>query len=177
MKYLSLLIISLRYFVRCLPVVLGLSLIAAAGRAIQLGALDQPVGILYWLVEVLVESSRVLVVIALIGGGNIVQGVKKVTHLDLGVAFFQQKPDLKLTDNMKLLTTAVSGIAFGALMFGGNAVLAQIAEEARQSDPEPVLFFLKNVTVIPLAIVFSLAVINFWFFTSGRSGKGNTHAG
>src|SRR5918994_1300070 len=72
---------SLYFFKKHFLVILGLGLIAAFGRVIQLGGLGQITTWTNIVLEVVVESSRILLFLYVLGFADIKNGVLRIKRL------------------------------------------------------------------------------------------------
>ena len=148
------------------PLVLGLSLVAALGRAVQLGGLG-PVGPHGTAsLEIVVESARVLLFCAVIGMGRVLDGLRTVASIvprpPAGWRASATAVRARLRAEWPVLIPDVVG--FGVIAFGVNAAIEAVAAPGAY----PLIFLLKNLTVIPLTIVFQGGL---FLLMTGRAGN------
>lgn len=164
---------SFRFYGNHFLSLLGLSLMAALGRTIQMGAMGEISSGWYISLEVLVESSRILILILVIGNGQIKSGVWKCKY-----AFTMKKYDRKrwwqtVTQNFRNYWPALlwNIIIFSFIALLINYLINTIADYqplltklkdwqvlTDSASSLPVIFFLKNLTVIPFAIIFECGI-------------------
>ena len=146
--------------------VLGLSLVAALGRAVQLGGLG-PVGpIATALLEVVVESARVLLFFAVIGMGRVVEGLRTAASVfarpPSGWRASGRRVRARLRAEWRALLADLA--VFGLIALAVNAAIEAVAPPGAYA----LIFLLKNLTVIPLTIVFQGGL---FLFMIGRAGS------
>ena len=93
---LSLLSNSLFFFKKHFVTIMGLGFIAAFGRVIQLGGFGQITTWMNVILEIVIESARILLFLYVLGWANIKNGVLRIKHL------LTRKEDRK-----KFLTVAI----------------------------------------------------------------------
>jgi hypothetical protein len=154
---------------------MGLGLIAALGRVIQLGGFGEITNWMNIVLEVVIESARILLFLYVLGLANIRSGLLRIKHL--------------LTDKdnrKKLLTTTIQKlkkqwfsislnlIGFLLIAWAINYLIDLLAYEtclyltlkkdgilADSSSEWTILLFFKNLTVIPLTLIFD-AILLLW---------------
>lgn len=153
--------------------ILGLGLMAALGRVIQLGGFGPiPAGMNIAL-EVVVESARLLLVLFVLGWGNIRGGALRIKHI------WRKKDSRKklwaaAIQKMKRQWLAIflNMIAFLAIAWTINYLIDLLAYETclyltlkkdgilvETSSEWTILLFFKNLTVIPLTLIFDTILI------------------
>jgi hypothetical protein len=167
---------TLRFYTANLPAILFVMSFAAAGRALQLGAAGPPDPLADWTLEVIVEGARILLVLFLIGQGNIVRGPRTLQTM-----LRMKSADWKLVWNRiaSALRTKWPGVAFSLVLFGGmawglNSLVEAVARHpgllaglrrcgylAKGANDYGVLLFLKNLTIIPLTLVFDYVLVMY----------------
>src|SRR6187431_471556 len=78
---LSLLASTLYFFKKYFMTIMGLGLIAALGRVIQLGGFGQITNWMNVILEVIVESARILIFLYVLGLANVKNGVLRIKHV------------------------------------------------------------------------------------------------
>jgi hypothetical protein len=152
---------------------MGLGLIAAVGRVIQLGGFGQITSWMNVILEVIVESARILLFLYVLGLANVKNGILRIRHL------------LTHKDNRKkLLTNAIHKLKkqwlslslniIGFLVIASiiNYLIDLLAYEtclylslksdgilAESSSEWTILLFFKNLTVIPLTLIFDTVLL------------------
>lgn len=169
----SLLNNTVYFFKKHFLTIIGLGLIAALGRVIQLGGFGQITSWMNVILEVVVESARILLFLYVLGLANVKNGVLRIKHL------LTHKDDRK-----KLLTTAIQKLKrqwflvclniVGFLIIASiiNYLIDLLAYEtclylslktdgilAESSSEWTILLFFKNLTVIPLTLIFDTLLL------------------
>ena len=170
---LSLLNNTLYFFKKHFVTIMGLGFIAALGRVIQLGGFGQIATWMNVIVEVVVESARILLFLYVLGLANIKNGVLRIKHM------------LTHKDNRKkVLTIAIHKlkkqwflvslniIGFLLIAWTINYLIDLLAYEtclyltlktdgllAESSSEWTILLFFKNLTVIPLTLIFDTVLL------------------
>lgn len=158
-----------------LAIILGLGIIAAFGRAIQLGAFGPVTGIFYYALEIIIQSARLFIFLYALGFTSIRTGIslikkfagsKNVRKENWQIAVRKVKKDW-----FSMLTSCIiySLISFIInllidyatyqtclyLKLKTNDIIAEGASEW------VIILFLKNISVIPLTLVFD-ALFLLW---------------
>lgn len=175
---------SVRFFLVHLPVIGGLSLIAAAGRAIQMGALGPLAPGTRLLLEIPVEGSRIAVLLYVLGHGSLTGGCRDV----LGM-FRRPGPQAEREPaaGVPSVPPRAGKLGLSLLLFALLAVAANLGATYVSRDPaviatlrgaglglqgetlgEAVRFFVKNLTIIPFTIVFMVGLFRSLLTTSPR---------
>jgi hypothetical protein len=164
-RTLGLIGISLRFYSRHFLPLLALMLVAAFSRAFQMGAAGEISSAAYILLEISTELSRVLLLIFVLGQGSLKVGLRRCLRL-----FTMRKEGRKelwqrMGKRFRACWPALlwNLIGFGMLAFGTNYTINWLAHSqqvllelkslhllAPTATSTPVVFFLKNLTVIPL---------------------------
>ena len=152
---------------------LGLGLIAALGRVAQLGGFGELPSSLNLFLEIIVESSRILIFLFVLGIANIRNGYEHMRRLLTGKirlkaawsAVVQKKKD-------DWIGTLFSFIAFIAIAGGINFLINHLAYQTclllslkdqgiltPVSTEWTILLFFKNILVIPFTLVFETMLI------------------
>ena len=166
---------SLLFFRKHLAVILGLGLVAGIGRVIQLEAFGPIESWLHISLEVIIESARIMIFLYTFGLASVRIGVLQIKR------FFTQKGKRKsyltiATRKLKTqwLSIIVNIIGFLIIASLINYMIDLLVYEtclylnlkkggiiAGSSSEWTVLLFLKNISVIPLAIIFD-AIFLLW---------------
>ena len=161
------------FFQKHFMAVMGLGLIAAFGRVIQLGGFGEISNWMNIVLEVVIESARIFLFLYVLGLANVRSGVLRIKHL--------------LTDKdnrKKFLTIAIQKlkkqwfsislnvIAFLVIAWTINFLIELLAYEtclyltlrkggilADSSSEWTILLFFKNLTVIPLTLIFDTVLL------------------
>ena len=152
---------------------MGLGFIAAFGRVIQLGGFGQITTWMNVILEIVIESARILLFLYVLGWANIKNGVLRIKHL------LTRKEDRK-----KFLTVAIHKlkkqwflvslniIGFLLIAWTINFLIDLLAYEtclylslktdgilAESSSEWTILLFFKNLTVIPFTLIFDTILL------------------
>jgi hypothetical protein len=154
---------------------MGLGLIAAFGRVIQLEGFGKITSWMNVVLEVVVESARVLIFLYVLGLADIKNGAVRIRNL------FTHKDNRKLnwtiaTQKLKKQWFYILLNIIGFLLIAGliNYLIDQLAYETcfyltlkkggilvDSSSEWTILLFFKNISVIPLMLVFD-AIFLLW---------------
>jgi hypothetical protein len=154
-------------------VILGLGLIAALGRAVQLRAFGPISPVTHILLEILIESSRLAIILFALGLSNIKKGFVKIFKLIINKTARQQNWRLAITKSrQQWLAILINFGAFLCIAYLFNFLIDHIAYEtclyitltARQlisdeSSEWVLILFFKNLSVIPFTLVFQTLFI------------------
>ncbi len=147
---------------------MGLGLIAAFGRVIQLGGFGEITPAFNMLLEIIIEASRILLFLFVLGLANVRHGISTVKH------FFTQKSKRKLrwlyaveTFRKQWFSIFLNIAGFLAIAWAINYLIDLLAYKtcfylslknrgilAESSSEWTVLLFFKNLSVIPFTLVF-----------------------
>jgi len=161
--------------------IFGLGLIAAFGRVIQLGGLGEIPSWANIVLEVAVETARVLIFLFVLGVANIKRGAYHVRRM------FTRRNNLKTywsiaTKKLKTQWIQISLSFLGFLIIAGviNFLIDSLAYEtclfltlksegilADTTSEWIVLLFFKNISVIPFTIVFE-TILLLWITRESR---------
>lgn len=174
------------FFKKHFPMIFGLGLIAALGRVVQLGGFGAVPPWLHVILEIVVEASRILLFVYVLGWANVGNGLQRIKN------FFTQK-----AQRNQHLTTAwqtgkkqwlaillnLSGFLLMASLI--NYLIEALAYETcfylflkrdgilvATASEWTILLFFKNLSVIPLMLVFN-ALFLLWVtnkLTLGKAG-------
>lgn len=165
---------SFRFYGRHFFPLLVLMLVAAIGRALQMKAAGEISTEMYIALEIPVELSRVLLLIFVLGQGNFEKGFRRCKRI-----FTMKKVERKaywrtIGESFKAywFSLLVNLILFGFLAFLTNYGIDIIANNEQVlsglkawhmlhpiASANPVVFFLKNLTVIPFTLIFECGIL------------------
>lgn len=164
-----------RSFVVCrrfFPAVLGLGLIAALGRITQEGAAGDVSATARWVLEIVVEASRVFLLLYLLGGGNVETGWARVR--DFVRRRREGRAALPGALRARTRVLLVSFVGFAVVAGVANVAIFAIARNwsalpmlqhcgwiAAQAGNYVTVLFLKNLSVIPWTLAF-VVVLTRW---------------
>ncbi|GAB3051473.1 hypothetical protein [Spirosoma pulveris] len=148
--------------------ILGLGLVAAVGRTIQLLAFGPISPFFHMLLEVLIESARVALVLYALGLANMQSGLAKISRVARSKATRHKNWRLALLTIRKRWVIILMNLgAFLLLAYGFNALIDHIAYQtclyitltrrqliSEQSSEWVLILFLKNISIIPFTLVF-----------------------
>ena len=155
--------------------IFALGVIAAFGRVVQLRGFGEIPSWMYFLLEVIIETSRILIVLFVIGWANVKTGLARIKR------FFSNRSSLRTygkTAIQKMKSQWVNVLTnFAGLLLiasGMNFLIDHVAYEtclflelrardilAEGTSEWTILLFFKNITVIPLTLVFQ-AIFVLW---------------
>lgn len=164
---------TLYFFRKHFLVIMGLGLVAAFGRVIQLGGFGEVSSGANIFLEILVEAARVSLFLYVLGVANIKNGLLRIRHL------FTQKENRKLRwiiaiQNLKnqWVSVLLNFVGFAVIAWTLNYMIDLLAYEtclylalkkdgilAPSSSEWTILLFFKNLSVIPFTLVFETLFI------------------
>ena len=164
---------AIHFFKKHFLVITALGLIAAFGRVIQLGGFGKIAPSTNVLLEVLIESSRLLLFLYVLGLANIKRGMLRVKN------FFTQKDQRKLQWKIAVqklkqqwLSIMLNIIGFLLIAWMFNYLIDLLAYKTcfyltlkkngiivESSSEWTILLFFKNLSVIPFTLVFETLFI------------------
>ena len=153
------------------PVLLSLALVAATGRALQVGWAEQHAPNVFWLLEFAVEPARLLIVVAVLGAGRLNLGAHtlrkfwahrhNVNSPSALAAVFEWS---RIRRFSRSLFAAL--LAMAAFALAGNWLIGQVAQAPgvlaftralldadAATGAMAIILFLKNVSLIPIGII------------------------
>lgn len=141
-------------YARCFVGIFSLSLVEATARAIQLGALGEVSGGTFAALEIPVWAARAGIFFVILGGGNPLHWQKGAERLQE----YMKRPFGLPRVWRPMLIQAFLFSLFVLLANAGSELLAEAIASQGYAAPlnqtEPILFFFKNMIVIPLTLVF-----------------------
>lgn len=166
---------SIRFFKDNFLIIFGLGLIAAFGRAIQLGAFGAITSPENISLEVMVESARLLIFLYALGLTNIRTGAARL------VQFFTDKrsrarswQSARQNLRTRWLPIIINLVVFLVLAFLINRFINHIAYEtcmyaklkagsliSQQASIWALILFFKNISIIPFTLIFN-ALFFLW---------------
>lgn len=166
---------TLRFFQKHLAVIMSLGLVAGLGRVIQLGGFGDIPAWMNVVLEIIIETSRLLLFLYALGFANTMTGVLRVKQ------WLLQTNDRKrywgvVRHRLRRhwLAILLNITAFSFIAWGINYLIDLLAYETclyltlkkdgilRESSSEwTILLFFKNLSVIPFTLVFN-ALFLLW---------------
>lgn len=148
--------------------ILALGLVAAIGRAIQLRAFGPISPFSHVLLEVIIEGSRIMLVLYALGLANIKSGFAKLIRVVKSKEFRRRNGRVAIIQlRHKWHTILINLVAFLLIAYVFNLLIDHIAYEtclyitllgrqliSEQSSVWVLILFFKNVSVIPFTLVF-----------------------
>ncbi|AKD54496.1 hypothetical protein [Spirosoma radiotolerans] len=175
LKSLDWTISTIRFLKNHFLTIFGLGLVAAFGRAIQLKAFGPVSPLSNTLLELVVESARILIFLYTLGLTNVRKGVVRLVQFATNKQGREQGWRLaiqKMRTNWGSLL--VNLVAFLGIAFLFNALITHIAYEtclyitlksrqviSSQASEWAIILFFKNISVIPFTLVFN-ALFCLW---------------
>lgn len=164
---------SIFFFRKHFGVIIGLGLMAALGRVIQLGGFGEISKTTHILLEVVIEASRLLLFLFVLGLASVNEGVLRLKR------FFTQKQNRKERWNIAIQNLKthwrlilINFVGFSAIAWTLNYLIDALAYQTclyltlRQdgiltatSSEWTILLFFKNLSVIPFTLVFETLLI------------------
>ena len=159
---------TLRFIKDNLVTILALGLVAAIGRAIQLRAFGPISPFSHVLLEVIIEGSRIMLVLYALGLANIKSGFTKLIRVVKSKEFRRRNGRVAIIQlRHKWPTILLNLVAFLLIAYVFNLLIDHIAYEtclyitllgrqliSEQSSVWVLILFFKNVSVIPFTLVF-----------------------
>lgn len=170
------------FWLKHLGIITFLMLFAAVGRSIQMRAMGEVSSTAYFWLEVMVEVARLLALFAIVGHGHIVRGFLKI-----GVIFRLRRDEWSeigrsVRATLRFQWPALVGylvffsliallINKGNSLIADNTTVLTVLKRSGLLHPAatgmPLFFFLKNLTIIPLTLVFEYNLLQ-WCTKQGR---------
>lgn len=161
------------FFKKHMGVILLLGLIAGFGRVIQLGGFGEISPGMNIVLEVIIESSRILLFLYVLGLASIRNGVLRIKY------FFTDKGKRKLSWSVAIqkikkqwLSLLLNFIGFAMIAWSLNYLIDLLAYETcfylslkqhgvltDSSSEWTILLFFKNLSVIPFTLVFETLLV------------------
>ena len=154
-------------------VILGLGLISAFGRVIQLGGFGEIPGWANIVLEIIVESSRILLFLFVLGLANVKKGILRIRDLFTKKDMWRSNWSVSVQKIKKQWLSVLLNLAtflIIASMF--NYLIDQLAYQTclylslkehgvlvDSSSEWTILLFFKNLSVIPFTLVFETLLI------------------
>ena len=172
------------FFKKHFLVIITLGLVAAFGRVIQLGGFGEINSTTNVILEIVVQSARVLLFLYVLGFANIKDGILRIRN------FFSPKVNKKLQwsialQNLKRQWSSIllNVIGFSLIAFVLNFLIEMLAYEtclyltlkndgilAQSSSEWTILLFFKNISVIPFTLIFQTLLI-LWLLNKFTNSK------
>ena len=166
---------TIRFIKNHFWIIFGLGLVAAIGRAVQLKAFGPISPSLHLLLEVVIESARILIFFYALGLTNVKTGVVRLVQIATNKQGRRQNWRVaihKIQDKWPSLL--INLLAFLTLAFLFNKLIDHIAYEtclyitlktrqliSGQASEWAIILFFKNISVIPFTLIFN-ALFCLW---------------
>ena len=156
--------------------VFGAGLIAAVGRAIQLGAMHEVSGGVNTLLEIIIETARILTFLLVLGEGILGKGAQRVRSIFLLNRVQWKSIWVVVIARLKVnwIALVINLMMYSAVAFIVNFMIDKVAYDtellamlqnshilAPKTSEWVLLLFFKNLTVIPFTIIFN-GVLLLW---------------
>lgn len=170
---------TIRFFKKHFAVVMTLGLIAGLGRVAQLRGFGPVSPNMHFALEVIIESARLLLLVYVVGSANITHGFRRIA-----LAFRKDQGQKMAIKNAmqhfrsKWKEMLLNFFAYLAIAFIFNLLIDQLAYQtclyltmttngilSTDSSEWTIILFFKNLTVIPLTLVFNAV---FLFYVTGK---------
>jgi hypothetical protein len=156
-------------------VLFGLALIAAVGRSVQLRAFGPITPIGHAFLEIMIEGSRLAVVVYALGLANIKTGISKILLLIRGkttrqrnwhmamIKMRQQWPTIIINLGAFLLIAYIFNFLIDHIVYETCLYISLIARKliSDQSSEWVLILFFKNLSVIPFTLVFQTLFVHW----------------
>ncbi|WP_221394477.1 hypothetical protein [Dyadobacter sp. NIV53] len=166
---------ALLFFKNHLSVILGLGLIAAFGRAAQLGAFGPVTSFYHYLLEIIIQSARISIFIYTLGLTNLKMGVVRLKKILSDKNTWQEHGKIAVRKIKKeWVSLLTSFVIYLIIAFIINSLInfatyqtclyfkLKTSEIISDKASEwVIILFLKNISVIPFSLVFN-AVFLLW---------------
>ncbi|HEY5970343.1 MAG TPA: hypothetical protein VIU35_20325 [Chitinophagaceae bacterium] len=154
-------------------VILSLGLISAFGRVIQLGGFGEIPGWVNIVLEIIVESSRILLFLFVLGLANVKKGISRIRDLFTKKNMWRSNWNVSIEKIKKQwLSVLLNLVAFLIIASMFNYLIDQLAYQTclylslkengilvDSSSEWTILLFFKNLSVIPFTLVFETLLI------------------
>jgi len=166
------------FFLRHAPVILSVSLIVAISRVIQVGWEGYLPVVVFVILEIVVLAARVAIALIAIGEGALGPGLKKVRTIvrlpeaEKSAAFARMGQTIK--EQWRAVLRDI--LLFGLTAITINYVIGEVSQTRtvyslmtswgvpgsnEDSVQAAATLFMKNLTVIPLTIVFQYGIVRY----------------
>jgi len=171
---------TIEFFGRHFILIFGLGVVAALGRAIQLGARGEVSGGVDSFLEIVIATARILTFLFVLGESKIGDGVKRVISvfqldraqwksIGSNIIYRLKSNWLALLINLVVYSAIAMMINFLIDNIAYNSNLLKSLQNshilASNTTEWVLLLFFKNITVIPFTIIFN-AFILLWITNS-----------
>jgi len=154
-------------------VILSLGLVSAFGRVIQLGGFGEIPGWVNIVLEIIVESSRILLFLFVLGLANVKKGISRIRDLFTKKNMWRSNWNVSIEKIKKQwLSVLLNLVAFLIIASMFNYLIDQLAYQTclylslkengilvDSSSEWTILLFFKNLSVIPFTLVFETLLI------------------
>lgn len=166
---------TLLFFKNHFIFILGLGLIAAFGRAIQLGAFGPVTSAVYIGLEVIIELSRILIFVYSLGLTNVKRGTTRIKQLIISRNAWKENWQIARQKLRKEWSSLLASfIIYLLIAFIINALIDYAAYQtclyyklktneiiSDTASEWVIILFFKNISVIPLTLIFN-ALFLLW---------------
>lgn len=163
-------------------IVLGLGLISAFGRVIQLGGFGEVPGWANIVLEIIVESSRILLFLFVLGLANVKKGILRICDVFTKKDIWKSNLEAAIQKIKKQWVSVLLNLtAFLIVAWMFNYLIDQLAYQTclylslkengilvESSSEWIILLFFKNLSVIPFTLVFETLLI-LWIVGKKRN--------
>lgn len=160
---------TIRFVKNHFLIIFGLGLIAAVGRAIQLRAFGPVSPLSHTLLEMVIESARILLFFYALGLTNIRAGANRLIQFITNSQSRKKNWHVAIQKvREKWLAMLINFVLFSIIAFLFNVLINHIAYEtclyitltsrqliSDQTSEWAIILFFKNISVIPFTLVFN----------------------
>ena len=154
-------------------VILSLGLVSAFGRVIQLGGFGEIPGWVNIVLEIIVEFSRILLFLFVLGLANVKKGILRILDLFIKKDMWRANWSVSIEKIKKQwLSVLLNLVAFLIIAAMFNYLIDQLAYQTclylslkengilvDSSSEWTILLFFKNLSVIPFTLVFETLLV------------------
>ena len=166
---------ALLFFRNHLLIILGLGLIAAFGRAAQLGAFGPVTSFYYYFLEIIIQSARVFIFIYTLGLTHIRTGLIRLKKLISSKNTWKENWNIAVLKIKKeWISLLASFVTYLLIAFIINTLIDFATYQtclyfklkasdiiSDKASEWVIILFLKNISVIPFSLVFN-AIFLLW---------------
>jgi hypothetical protein len=160
---------TMLFFKAHLPVIMSLGLVAGIGRVIQLGGFGAISGTVYLVLEVIIETARLLLVIYVVGSASIPVGISRIGKIFSRDSNRRQLAKRAVSSiRSKWKSLLMNFVLYLVIAWLINVFIDHIAYETclyltmrqhgilnDQTSEWTIILFFKNLTIIPLTLIFN----------------------
>ncbi|GAB4035906.1 hypothetical protein [Spirosoma jeollabukense] len=166
---------AIRFFKNHFLIIFGLGLVAAIGRAVQLRAFGPVSPLAHTLLEIVIESARILLFFYALGLTNVRTGANRLIQLVTNKQGRKQSWRVAIQKvKQKWFAMLINFVLFSVIAFLFNVLINHIAYEtclyitlksrqliSDQTSEWAIILFFKNISVIPFTLIFN-ALFLLW---------------